>query len=208
MSETRRAEQAQAQHPTPGESALAPRRAARRGRADSARAAEERRRGRREGGTHHCVRLRDTARHERRVPRRRVVRAGVLRRPARGGGVGRSGKGGRRVVVHQTLSSRAEQEVRPARLQQLTVELESRRVRLASETSRADVKARIGAFSFKHRACLWGGGHYDFGSFLRIFRIHAIHRAAPGASPPAAIAARRAMSSFWQSFLCAPQSSV
>ena len=38
--------------------------------------------------------------------------------------------------------------------------------------------------------------------------VRPVHRAAPDASPPAAIAARRALSSFWQSFLCAPQSSL
>ena len=35
--------------------------------------------------------------------------------------------------------------------------------------------------------------------------MHPVHRVAPDASPPAAIAARRALSSFWQSF-CAPPS--
>ena len=38
--------------------------------------------------------------------------------------------------------------------------------------------------------------------------VHPVHRAVPDASPPAANAARRDSSSFWQSFLCAPQSSV
>ena len=61
----------------------------------------------------------------------------------------------------------------------------------------------------RHVECAQQSSNLEFELTEKRTRVvRPVHRAAPDAAPPAAIAARRALSSFWQSFLCAPQSSA